>query len=312
MKAPAAVLACDPQAAFARRIAKACGFALLPSEVVAFADGEIRVRIEGDVDGRDLYLVQPTSPPVNDRLVALLLLADAARGAGAARLTAVMPYFGYSRQDRRKQPGEARSAQLAARMLECAGVDRVVVLEPHSQALENAFRIPFIQVEADEAALALVRKWRLRDLTVVSPDAGGLKRAQRYAAALGAPLAVVAKSRPHADATVALAPLGEVRGRQCLIVDDMASTGGTIAGAAKVLLDAGAGAVHAFFVHAVMAPGAFERIKKAGVRLIGSTDSVPRAGKAPRGLEIVGVAPLLARAVRSLSRTRASARKRLS
>jgi len=299
--ASASVIAGNAHPLLARRVAKGAGADLVPCTVARFADGELRVRIEGDVRGRDVYLVQPTSPPVNDRLIALALLADAARGAGATRLTAVMPYFGYARQDRRKQPGEARSAQLAARVLECAGIDRVLVLEPHSQALENAFRIPFLEVPADEAALALVRKWRLRDLTVVSPDAGGLKRAQRYAAALGAPLAVVAKSRPRADASFALAPLGAVRGRQCLIVDDMASTGGTIAGAARALDAAGAAAVHAFFVHAVMAPGAFERIKKAGVRLAGATDSVPREGKTPRGLKIVSADALLARAVRGLA-----------
>ena len=193
--------------------------------------------------------------------------------------------------------GEARSAQVAARILESAGVDHVLVLEPHSPGLENAFRIPFTPLEADDAVLPLLRKWRLRDLTVVSPDAGGLKRAQRYAAALAAPLAVVAKTRPRPDAAAALSALGDVRGRQCLIVDDMASTGGTIATAAQALRGAGAAAVHAFFVHAVMAPGAFERIKKAGVRLVGATDSVPREGRAPRGLKVVGVASVLARAL---------------
>jgi ribose-phosphate pyrophosphokinase len=293
----AVLIAGDGHPLLARRVAKVAGLALVPRTIERFADGETRVRIEGDVEGREVFLVQPTSAPVNDRLMALALLAEAARGAGAARLTAVLPYFGYARQDLRKRPGEARSAQLAARILESAGFDRIVVLEPHSQGLENAFRIPYTALDADNAVLPLVRKWRLRDLTVVSPDAGGVKRAQRYAAALAAPLAVVAKTRPRADAAVAHSLLGEVRGRQCLIVDDMASTGGTIATAAQALRGAGAAAVHAFFVHAVMAPGAFERIKKAGVRLIGTTNSVPREGKTPRGLKIVGVASLLARSL---------------
>jgi ribose-phosphate pyrophosphokinase len=291
------MVAGDAHPLLARRVANAAGLALVPRTLERFADGEIRVRIEADVAGRAVVLVQPTSLPVNERLMALALLADAARGAGASRLTAVIPYFGYARQDARKRTGEARSAQIAARVLECAGIDRVIVLEPHSQGLENAFRIAYTPLDADDAVLPLLRKWRLRDLTIVSPDAGGVKRAQRYAAALGAPLAVVAKTRPRSDAAVALAPLGEVRGRQCLIVDDIASTGGTIAGAAQALRAAGAAAVHAFFVHAVMAPGAFERIKQAGVRLVGATDSVPREARAPRGLKIVGVAALLARAV---------------
>jgi ribose-phosphate pyrophosphokinase len=296
--ATACVVAGDAHPLLARRVANAAGLALLPRTVERFADGETRVRIEGEVEGRQVFVVQPTSPPVNERLMALALLADAARASGASRLIAVIPYFGYARQDARKRTGEARSAQLAARILECAGFDRVIVLEPHSQGLENAFRIAYTPLEADDAVLPLLRKWRLRDLTVVSPDAGGVKRAQRYAAALGAPLAVVAKTRPRADAAVAYTLLGEVRGRQCLIVDDMASTGGTIATAAQALRAAGARAVHAFFVHAVMAPGAFERIKKAGVRLVGATDSVPREGKTPRSLKIVGVASLLARALR--------------
>ena len=169
----------------------------------AFADGETRVRIEGEVRAADLYIVQPTSPPVNERLVTLALLADAARAAGAARLTAVVPYFGYARQDVRKNAGEPRSAQVAARILECAGIERLVALELHSPSLEAAFRIPLMHLAADEMALPVIKQWRLPALTVVSPDAGGMKRAQRYAGALGAPLAVVAKTRPQPDAAAA-------------------------------------------------------------------------------------------------------------
>ena len=295
------IVAGDAHPQLARRVAEISGAALVPCALGTFADGETRVRIEGDVRDHDLYVVQPTSPPVNERLMALALIADAAHAAGAARLSAVVPYFGYARQDARRGAGEARSAQMAARLLECAGFERLVALELHSPALDSAFRIPLTHIEADEAALPLIRMWRLPDLTIVSPDAGGLKRAQRYASALHAPLAVVAKNRPHADAAVALAALGDVRGRRCLIVDDMASTGATIAGAAEALRAAGAAEVHAFFVHAVMAPGALERIKAAGVGLIATTDSVP-AGKEPDGhLKIVETAPLLARAVRALA-----------
>ena len=293
---PSRLIAGDGHPALARRVADLAGMELVPCAVSAFADGEISVRIRGGVRGSDVYIVQPTSPPVNDRLMALALIADAARAAGALRLTAVLPYFGYARQDTRNGPGEARSAQMAARLLESAGFNRLVALELHSAALDSAFRIPLTHVQADDAALPLVLKWRLPALTIVSPDAGGMKRAQRYASALRAPLAVVAKTRTEADAAAALAALGEVRGRQCLIVDDMASTGRTIAGAAEVLYAAGAEAVHAFFVHAVMAPGALERIQAAGVRLVAATDSV--ANEAHEHLKIVEIAPLLARALR--------------
>jgi ribose-phosphate pyrophosphokinase len=298
-RAGIALAAGDAHPQLAQDLARRCGVAVVPTSVSAFADGETRIRIEADVADADLYILQPTSTPTNERLMTLALIADAARGAGAARITAVVPYFGYARQDVRKGAGEPRSARVAARLLESAGVDRIVVLELHSPALESAFAIPVVQLEADELMLPVVRGWGVADLTVVSPDAGGLKRAQRYASALAAPLAVVAKTRPRADVAAALQVLGDVRGRTCLIVDDMASTGGTIAGAAQALLEAGAGEVHALFIHAVMAPGALDRICGAAVRRIVTTDSVPAAPD-PR-VQVVPVAPLLARTLARLA-----------
>jgi ribose-phosphate pyrophosphokinase len=295
---PLVVIAGDAHPQLARRLAQESGATMVPATVARFADGETRVRIEGDVRGCDIYIVQPTSPPVNEHLMSLVLLADAARAADAARVTAVVPYFGYARQDVRKAPGEPRSAQLACRLLECAGVERVVALELHSPALDSAFHIPLTHVEADAAALPAIRAWGLGALTVVAPDAGGLKRAQRYAAALGAPLAVVTKTRTGPDASLALAVLGEARGRNCLVVDDLVSTGGTLAGAAKALRGAGAASVHAFFIHAVMTPEALERFAAAGVQRLATTDSVPFTARP--GLEIVSVAPLLCEAIRRL------------
>ena len=290
---PFIVIAGDAHPALARRVAELAGAKLVPTTVGAFADGESRVHIESDVSGADLYVVQPTSPPANERLMTLALIVDAARAAGAARITAVTPYFGYARQDVRKRSGEPRSAQMAVRILECSGVDSVLALELHSPALESAFRVPLVHLQADEAALPLIRAWQLADPVVISPDAGGLKRAQRYAGALGAGLAVVAKSRPRPDAAVVLALLGEVRGRHCVIVDDLASTGETIANAAQALSRAGAASVQAFFVHAVMGPTALEKMKAAGVRRIGATDSVPGGAD----IERASVAPLIARAI---------------
>jgi ribose-phosphate pyrophosphokinase len=294
-----ALIAGDAHPELAREIAQGAGAEMIPATITAFADGETQVRIDGDVRGTDLYIVQPTSTPTNERLMTLALLADAARAADAGRITAVIPYFGYARQDVRSRPGEARSAQVAARVLAVAGLDRVVALELHSPALESAFEIPLMHLRADELMLSVVRGWRLADLVVVSPDAGGVKRAQRYATALATPLALIVKTRPRDDVAVALQALGEVRGRACLIVDDMASTGRTIAGAAQALFEAGAREVHALFVHAVMAPGALERITAAGVRRIAATDSVPSA-RDPR-LEIVPTASLFAIALTELA-----------
>lgn len=299
MKPALALIAGDAHPRLAEEIARLIGTAVTPTSVSAFADGETRVRIEGEVQDADLYIVQPTSPPTNERLMTLALIADAARGAGAARITAVLPYFGYARQDVRKNPGEPRSAQLAARILRCAGIDRAVVLDLHSPALESAFEMPLVHLQADELTLPVVRGWGIADLVIVSPDAGGLKRAQRYASALGAGLAVVAKARPDADAAVALQILGDVRDRVCLIVDDMASTGRTLVAAAQSLAHAGAKEIHALFVHAVMAPGALERISAGPVRRIITTDSVP--GAPDTRVQVVPIAPLLARTVRRLA-----------
>jgi ribose-phosphate pyrophosphokinase len=287
-----AVLAGDANPDLAREIARLCSANVIPVTIGAFADGESRIRIEGEVAERDLYIIQPTSAPTNERLMTLALLAEAARNAGAARVTAVVPYFGYARQDVLKSAGEPRSARLAARLLGLAGVDRIVALELHSPALESAFDVPVTHVHADEAMLHVVRAWKLADLAIVAPDAGGLKRAQRYAAALSSPLAVVAKARTGPDVAAALQVLGEVGGKTCLIVDDMASTGGTIAAAAQALFQAGAKEVHALFVHAVMAAGALERICAASVRRIVTTDSILMS--ADSRVQVVSIAPLLA------------------
>ena len=294
-----ALVAGDAHPELVRDIARLIDARLIPTSVSAFADGETRLRIEADVQDSDLYIVQPTSPPTNERLMTLALIADAARAAGAARVTAVVPYFGYARQDVRKSAGEPRSAQLAARVLRTAGIDRLVALELHSAALESAFEMPVIHLQADELMLPVVRGWGIRDLAIVSPDAGGMKRAQRYASALEASLAVVAKGRPQPDVAVSLQVLGEVRGRTCLIVDDMASTGRTIASAAKALLDAGAREVHALFIHTVMAASALDDICAGSVRRIITTDSV-RSSPDPR-LQVISIAPLLARSLIQLT-----------
>lgn len=294
-RAAEAVLVCgDAHPELARALAHLAGLPLAAASIAAFADGETRVRIEEDVAGRDVILVQPTSPPVNERLMTLALLADAARAAGAAQVAAVIPYFGYARQDMRKHAGEPRSAQLAARVLACAGIGRVWTLELHAPALENAFPMPVVQLLADALLVPLLAE---RRYTLVSPDAGGLKRAQRCARALGAPLAAIAKARPGDDIAVPLSVLGDVRGKACIILDDLASTGRTIAGAARALAAAGAAEVHACFVHAVMAEGALARMREAGVERLIATDSVGTL--AGHDLELVPVAPLFAAALRA-------------
>jgi ribose-phosphate pyrophosphokinase len=295
---PVKLIAGNAHPALAEALARELGTSPEAAEVAAFADGETRVRVPADVRGADVYLVQPTCTPVNENLMVLALLADAARAAGAMRVTAVVPYFGYARQEQRGHTGDPRSAQVAARLLAGVGVDHLVVLDLHAPALESAFPMPATLLRADELFLPRVRGWRLGDLAVVAPDAGGLKRAQRYAQMLGAGLVVVAKDRPRPDVAAPVQVLGDVRGRACLVVDDMASTGRTLAGAAEALYRAGAREIHAIVTHAVMAPGAADRLIAARFGKILTTDSIPVPALA--WLEVVPVAPLLARAVRNL------------
>jgi ribose-phosphate pyrophosphokinase len=286
--------------ALGNRIAQELGIEPVKTEVGAFADGEMKVRIAGDVRGTAVVIVQPTCPPVDEHLMTLALLADAARAAGAERVIAVVPYFGYARQDRRDRPGDPRSAQVAGKLLGAVGIDHLITLDLHSPALESALPMPATLLGAETAFLPRLAQRKFKDLVVVSPDAGGLKRAQHYAAALKAGLAVVAKERPRPDVTATVQVLGDVRGRDCLIVDDLASTGRTLAGAAESLRKSGAREVHAAFTHAVMGPDASERLRSAGFSTLLATDSTPVSPPSSPwpGLEIVPVAPILAQAVR--------------
>jgi ribose-phosphate pyrophosphokinase len=292
----------DANPELGNEVALLCGMRVAAAEIAAFADGETRICISDDVDGSDLYVIQSTSPPTNEHLMHLALLADAASLAGAARITAVVPYFGYARQDVRHGVAEPLAARLAGRILVAAGVDRLVSLELHSAALESAFDVPLIALKADELLLPAIRSWQLADLTVVAPDAGAVKRAQRYASALDVPLALVAKSRPRPDVATPVHVLGDVAGRNCLLVDDMASTGGTLAGAAQALGEAGAGDIHALFIHRVMAAGALDRIRAAGIKRVLTTDSVRGNATAVANVEVVSIAPLLARSIGTLAK----------
>jgi ribose-phosphate pyrophosphokinase len=295
---PVKLLAGNAHPALAEDLARELDVPLVTAEVGAFADGETRVHVSQDVRDAAVFIVQPTCPPVNEHLMVLALLADAVRAAGAARVTGIVPYFGYARQEQRSRPGDPRSAQVVGRLLDCVGLNQLVTLDLHAPALESALPMPATLLHAEEVFLPKVKSWGIRNLVVVTPDAGGLKRAQRYALALDAPLAVVAKERPRPDTAAPLQVLGDVKDRVCLVVDDMASTGRTLAGAAEVLRQAGAQGVHAVFTHAVMAPGAVDRLFAARFGKVLTSDSIPVS--ADPWLEVVPVAPLLARTVRYL------------
>jgi ribose-phosphate pyrophosphokinase len=282
-------------AALAQAVARELDMPLIQPDVTVFADGETQVHVDDDLREASAIIVQPTCPPVNDRILALALLADAVRAAGAATVTAIVPYFGYARQEVRKRSGEPRSAQVICRLLSDVGVGHLVTVDLHVPALESALPMPATLLGAETAFVPRVRRWGLRDAVVVSPDAGGMKRAQAFAAALESPVAVVLKSRPRSDVIASLQVLGDVRGRPCILVDDMASTGRTLVSAAEALLAAGAGEVHAVFTHAVMSHGAEDLLASAALGRILTSDSIP--GRLNPRFEIAPLAPLLAAAV---------------
>jgi ribose-phosphate pyrophosphokinase len=298
LQAPLRLFSGNAHRALAEDLARELNVPLEPAEIGAFADGETRVRIARDVRDASVFIVHPTCQPVNEHLMVLALLIDAARAARAARVTAIVPYFGYARQEQRSCAGDPRSAQVVCRLLGGLGFDHLVTLDLHTPALESALPMPATLLSAEEVFLPRVKDWGAKDLVIVAPDAGGLKRAQRYALALNARLAVIAKDRPRPDVAAPRQVLGEVKDCVCLVVDDMASTGRTLSGAANALRQAGARDVHAVFTHAVMAPEAVERIRAARFGRVLTTDSIP-VPAAP-WLEVVPIAPLLARTVRSL------------
>jgi ribose-phosphate pyrophosphokinase len=288
--------------ALAHALACELDLRLVEPEVTTFADGETHVHIEADLRNASAWILQPTCPPVNERVMALALLTDAVRAAGAVSVAAIVPYFGYARQEVRKRIGDPRSAQVIGQLLGEVGVDHLVTVDLHAPALESALPMSVTLLGAEVLFTPRVREWGLPDLVIVSPDSGGMKRAQRFAAALDAPIAVVVKTRPRPDVATPLQVLGDVRGRACVIVDDMASTGRTLVGAADALLAAGAREVHAVFTHAVMAPGAADLMTARAWQIL-TSDSIPSLGRDLSG----AIAPLLAGAVRQLDRFRAAA-----
>jgi ribose-phosphate pyrophosphokinase len=295
---PVKLITGNAHPALAEDLARHLRVPLETAEVGAFADGESHVHVSADVRHADVFIVQPICPPVNHHLMVLALLADAVRAAGAARITGIVPYYGYARQEQRRRPGDPRSAQVVGRLLGSVGMDHLITLDLHTPALESALPMPATLLRAEELFLPRIKSWGIRDLVVVTPDAGGLKRAQRYALALDAPLAVIAKERLRPDTASPLQVLGEVKDRACLVVDDMASTGRTLAGAADVLRRAGAKEIHAIFTHAVMALGAVDRLFGAQFGKVLTSDSIPIS--ADSWLEVVPIASLLVRTVRYL------------
>ena len=255
-----------------------CAFVKVPlgdATVDSFPDGETFVKINENIRGRDVFLVQPTCPPTNQNLMELLIMVDAAKRASAARITAVIPFFGYARQDRKDQPRVPITAKLVANLLTAAGVDRVLTMDLHAQQVAGFFDIPVDHLYAAPVLIRYLRDKQFTRPVVVSPDVGGLKMADAYSQALGASLAIVAKRRKSATEIEALNVIGEVEGREVIMVDDLTETAGTLCSAAKILHERGATKIIAGVSHAVLSDLAIERLKKSHISELITTNSVP-------------------------------------
>ncbi len=263
-----------------------------------FADGEIFVRIDRNARGRDVFIVQPTSAPAENTME-LLLLIDAARRASAARVTAVVPYFGYGRQDRKDQPRVAIGAKLMANMLVAAGADRVVSIDFHQHQIQGFFDIPVDHLYAAPVFTRYFREKGLEDLVVVAPDVGSAKMARGYSKRLGATFAIIDKRRPAPNVAQVLSVVGDVDGKNCILTDDMVDTGGTLANAVVALKERGAKAVYAAATHALLSGKAVERLSSVPLEefVVTNTIHIPEDRRFPH-LKVLSVAGLLANAIR--------------
>jgi ribose-phosphate pyrophosphokinase len=291
-------------AAVAPLVAAELGVALTPCRVERFPDGEVSVEIGESVRRREVVIIQATSPPVNDHLVELMLLADACRRAAASHITAIVPYFGYARSDRRRGLRAPVSARAAATVLEASGIGHVVTVDVHAPQIEGFFSIPTDDIEAMPLLDAGITPLLDPKTVVVAPDLGAVRRARDTSRRLQRPMALCLKHRRSGTEVEVTGVVGDVDGRSCIIVDDMISTGATVAESARALRAAGASEVLGVAAtHAVFAPGAAERLAGAGVREVVVTDTVaPAATSWPASpvLHVVSVAPLLARVIRRL------------
>lgn len=270
--------------------------------VKQFADGEIQLQITENVRGVDAFAVQPTCTPVERNLFELLLMIDALKRASADRITAVLPYYGYARQDRKDRPRVPISAKLIASLLERAGADRILALDLHAAQIQGFFDIPVDHLFAAPVMIDHFRAEQSADLTIVSPDAGGVERARAFAKRLNAPLAIIDKRREQANVAEVMNIIGEVQDRNCIIVDDLIDTAGTLVKGAEALVAAGALSVSACATHAVLSGPAVKRIEESQIREVVLTNSIPLKEEALRceRIRTLSVAPLLARAIQSI------------
>jgi len=292
------LLAGSANPALAEKISAELSVPLTDTRLRRFADGEINVKIEDSMRGHDVFVIQPTCPPVNEHLMELFIILDALRRASAGRVTAVIPYYGYARKERKTQPREPISAKLVANFITLAGADRLLLLDLHAEAIEGFFDVPTDHLSPFRIFADYLSTLNLRNLTVVAPDAGGGRRAEAVANVLQAPIAFGYKRRPEEDQAEVIAVSGDVKGRDCVIVEDIITTGGTISKLAQSLRTQGATKVLVAATHPVLTGDAVARLRAAKIDEVIVTDSVPiTAENLGPPITVLSVAPLLAEAI---------------
>src|SRR5437763_7818281 len=279
-------LTCDPGRATAER----------------FSDGEFNFQIDENVRGGDIFIVQPTCPPTDSHLMELLVMLDAFRRSSAERLTAVLPYYGYARSDKKDRPRVPIAAKMVANLIRTAGADRIVTMDLHAAQIQGFFDIPVDHLYAAPVMIRHYQEHPLPNLTVVAPDTGGAERARAYAKRLDAELALCDKRRERANVAEVMNVVGDVEGRSCLIVDDMCDTGGSLTKVAKALKEAGADRIHACFTHAVLSGRAAMHLEKSDIEKIVVTNTIALNSKAAEmsNIKVLSIAPLLAKAIKSI------------
>jgi ribose-phosphate pyrophosphokinase len=288
--------------ALGEAIAHSLGVPVGRAYLSRFSDGEIWFQIQDNVRGADVFVVQPTGPPVNENLMELLVMLDAFKRSSASRITAVIPYYGYARQDRKDKPRVPISAKLVADLLSAAGTDRILTMDLHASQIQGFFDMPVDHLFAAPVIIDYVAKLNLPDLTIVSPDAGGVERARAYAKRLDAALAIVDKRRDQPNVAEVHHVIGDVDGRTALIVDDIVDTAGTLAQVGQAIKHAGAREVYASCSHAVLSGQAITKIEKSPISKLIVTDSIPLAEEKKRSGKIVvlSVAELLGKAIKNI------------
>src|SRR5689334_5553823 len=251
-----------------------------------FSDGEIHLQLQENVRGADVFVIQPTCTPVDRNLMELLLMIDALKRASSQRITAVLPYYGYARQDRKDKPRVPISARLVAGILETAGADRVLTLDLHAAQIQGFFSIPVDHLFATPVLIEYFKALSTQDLTVVSPDAGGVERARAFAKRLNSPLAIIDKRREEANVAEVMNVVGQVEGRNCILVDDLIDTAGTLVKGAEALMDKGAASVSGCATHAVLSGPAVSRIEESCLKEVVFTNSIPLSEEAKKSSKI--------------------------